>query len=462
MSLIDHALRTAEQTRAVVMGRNVLGRTGPLFGQMFPGKRVLVVADENTYRAAGPPVVASLVEAGVTLASEPLIFPGTPTLYADYTNVERIRERLRALGDTVICSIASGTLNDLAKLASGELGRPYLNVCTAASVDGYTAFGAAITRDGFKITRACPAPVAIVADIDVIAKAPQTLTATGYGDLIEKIPAGADWILADELGIEPIDPTAWGLVQDPLRQVLDQPERIARAEADAIADMLEALLLSGLAMQAVKSSRPASGAGHQFSHVWEMEGYGLDTEPPLSHGFKVAVGTVASCAAWEEALRLDIEALDVDRVVATAPSAAVAEAHARSSLPSHVADIAVDAVLAKNLRGDALRDRLLTIQRAWPAIRTRVATQLVSADEAARMLRAAGAPYQPGMIGMSLERLAETYFSAQMIRTRYTVLDLLADLGVLEGTVARMFGPGGHWGRRPAADGIGEMSPHRV
>src|SRR5699024_5405062 len=124
------------------------------------------------FGAAGPAVVDSLVEAGVEFAADPLLFPGTPTLYADYGNVGVVRERLRELPDAVACSIASGTLNDITKLASGELGRPYLNVCTAASVDGYTSYGAAISRDGFKITRHCPAPAGLVADRVVMVHAP--------------------------------------------------------------------------------------------------------------------------------------------------------------------------------------------------------------------------------------------------------------------------------------------------
>lgn len=76
--------------------------------------------------------------------------------------------------------------------------------------------------------------------------------------------------------------------------------------------------MSGLAMQAMKSSRLASGAGHQFFHVWEMECPGLDWQSPLSHGFKVRVGTVASCTMWQLALTMDFADLDNDRIVALA------------------------------------------------------------------------------------------------------------------------------------------------
>lgn len=445
--LIEQALKTATETKDIVFGTDVLDKTGELFVRMFPGARVLVVADGNTFAAAGEAVVASLKAAGIEFAEEPYVFPGTPTLYAGYENVEKLREHIRPLENTVVCSIASGTLNDIAKLASGELGRKYMNVCTAPSVDGYAAFGASISKDGFKITRSCPAPTALVADLRVIAAAPHRLIATGYGDLIEKIPAGADWILADELGIEPIDDYVWSLVQGPLRGALADPERIGAGDAEAITGLAEGNIMSGLAMQAAQSSRPASGAGHQFSHVWEMEGHGLDWEPPLSHGMKVGVGTVASCAIWEEALKIDMDALDVDAIVAAAKTDKEIEAKVRGLLIPRIADEAVKHSIEKNLQGDELRARIAAIREAWPRIVARVKDQLITADEAVDRLKKVGAPYHPEMIGIDMARFRETHIKAQTIRNRYTVLDLLTDLGMLDEVVERLFSEDGYWGR---------------
>lgn len=446
--LIETALKTADETRQIAFGENVLSQTGKIFAETFPGKKAIVVADGNTWDACGEDVAASLREAGVEFAADPYIFPGTPTLYAGYENVEILREHIRPLGDeTVVCSIAAGTLNDLAKLASGELGREYMNVCTAASVDGYASFGASIAKDGFKITRNCPAPAALVADVGVMAAAPQRLTATGYGDLIEKIPAGADWILADELGIEPIDDYVWSLVQGPLRNTLADPEAVAEGDLGAVGLLAEGNIMSGLAMQAAQSSRPASGAGHQFSHTWEMEGHGLDWEPPLSHGFKVGVGTVASCAIWEEALKLDLSNLDIDAIVAATPSAEEVEAFVRGMQTERIVEDAVKHTLNKHLEGDELRMRLQKIQQAWPRISQRAKEQLVSAQEAMDMLRKAGAPYHPEMIEIDWDRFRETHFKAQQIRSRYTVLDLLVDVNMLEEVVDKLFAEDGFWGQ---------------
>ncbi|WP_420114555.1 sn-glycerol-1-phosphate dehydrogenase [Pseudactinotalea sp.] len=449
MSRIERALETAEETRAIEFGRGVLDRTGAMFRELFGTRPVLVVADENVFAQAGERVVASLRAAGVPAAAEPMVFPGTPTLYAGYENVTIVRDRLAELPDAVVCAIASGSLNDIAKLASGELGRPYMNVCTAASVDGYSAFGASIAIDGFKITRSCPAPVGLIADLDIVEKAPQRLTSTGYGDLSEKVPAGADWILADELGVEPIDPVSWSLVQDSAWEALEQPEAIGASEPQAVAALMESLLLSGLGMQANKSSRPASGAGHQFSHLWEMEGHGLDWEPPLSHGFKVGVGAVASCAIWEAALAFDLETLDVDRVLAQAPSPEQVEAEVRAAIPATFADESVAASQAKQLRGDALAQRLALIQQRWPAIVERVRPQLVSPTRMMELLRLAGAPHHPSQIGIGMDRFRATHQAARMIRPRYTIFDVLADLGVYQGVVDDLFGPTGFWGRHP-------------
>src|SRR5205823_7223857 len=122
---------------------------------------VVVVADENTYAIAGKALCERLRTAGWTL-EESIVFPGTPTLYASFENVLALEEKLRTMSAVPIV-VGSGTLNDIIKLAAHRAGRQYMCVGTAASMDGYTAFGAAITRDGFKQTMSCPAPRAVVA-----------------------------------------------------------------------------------------------------------------------------------------------------------------------------------------------------------------------------------------------------------------------------------------------------------
>lgn len=450
-SALQTALASATDTRVLVTGTEVLDRTGTAFAEAFGSAGTLpvaqLVADANTWAVAGEQVSIALREAGVELA-EPLVLPAVPTVYASYENVGRIREHLAAR-DGVAVVIGSGTLNDLVKLASAELEREYLVVATAASMDGYAAYGASITKDGFKITRYCPAPAAIVADMRILASAPGRLTATGVGDLIEKIPAGADWLLADALGVEPVAEHVWHLVQDPLRDSIAEPDRLAAGDPGAINRLAEGLLMSGVAMQAHQSSRPASGAGHQFSHLWEMEGLGLDWEPPLSHGMKVGLGTISLCALYEVALAKDLTGLDVDAAVAAWPTWEQMEARVRAAgLPDQVAVAAVAQSREKYVPAEELRGRLERLRELWSELLPRLRDQLLPAADIEHKLQVVGAITHPAQIGIDEARFRATYDRAQLIRSRYTLLDVLLEANLLEDCVAELFAPGGFWGRR--------------
>lgn len=449
--LIATALRDATDTRDVVVGQDVLGAVAEVFRRNFgDDATAMVVVDANTWRVAGERVQQELEAAGVPVA-KPYHFPSDHFLHASYPNIEQLRDHLRQ-HDVVPVAVGSGVLNDVVKRAAHELERPYLIVATAASMDGYTAFGAAITdAEGFKSTMECPAPRAVLADVDVLATAPRAMTAAGYGDLLGKITAGADWIVADALGVEPINRAAWDLVQGPVREATGRPAELADGDPDAFADLIGGLVMSGLGMQADGSSRPASGAEHQFSHLWEMTGLGEDRTPPLSHGYKVGVGSVAVAALYELLLDRDLSTVDIGAVTAAWPSREETEARVRSAITAEsVVEPAVKETAAKYVDAEALAARLERVVELWPELRKRLADQLLPAAQLRDMLRAVGAPADPDDIGLTRDDLKAAYRQARLIRRRYTVLDLAAEAGVLDECVDELFAPGGYW-----ADGRG-------
>lgn len=446
--LIEKALKDATDTRAVVIAEGAIAQTADIFRQLFADATAIVVGDERTMAVAGNQVVQVLKDAGIDQL-DPYVFPGEPELYAKYENIETLRDALKPL-DAIAIAAGSGTLNDIVKRASGELERGYMVVGTAASMDGYTAFGSSIALDGFKQTLSCPAPAGAVADLTVMAAAPQVMTASGYGDLIGKVPAGADWMLADALGIEAIDDSVWGLVQGPLRHALSRPAELGRGDVSATNDLAEVLIMSGLAMQAHQSSRPASGAEHQFSHLWEMEGHGVDITPRrLSHGFKVAIGTVSIAALYERLFARDIENLDVDAAVAAWPTRDEMERRVRELHPNpQLQEETVVQALAKWITPDELRARLEQLKKLWPELKPRLQEQLMGADELQQQLRAVGAPAHPSDIDLDWQRFRDTYVRAQMIRKRYTVLDVALEMGILDELVDELFAPDGFWGKQ--------------
>ncbi len=442
---IERGLAQASDTKMVEVGRGVLARSGQLLKDALfsGGTPAMLVADERTWAAAGERVNKELAAAGVTVL-DPMIFPGTPALYASYDHCVTIREALTANGARGV-AIGSGTLNDLTKLASGELKRPYAVVGTAASMDGYTGFGAPMSQNGVKTTMPCPAPAAVIFDLDVAAKAPKAMTASGYGDLSAKIPGGADWILSDAIGIDPIDPLAWELVQGGVREALSRPSELAAGQPEAYQGLVSGLLRSGLAMQVYRGTRPASGAEHYFSHIWELSHLGAELDPPLSHGFKVAIGTLAMSAFYERFLARDLAGLDVDKAVANWAPWDVVETDIRSRFSGALADNAVKQTKVKYVDPDGLRKRLETFIHVWPELRAKVEAQLLPARKLQSMLREAGAPAVPEDIGINAQRVKETFPLAMYYRSRYTVLDVAREAGWFDSLVGEVFEAGGLW-----------------
>lgn len=127
-----------------------------------------------------------------------------------------------------------------------------------------------------------------------------------------------------------------------------------------------------------------------------MEGHGVDIKPRrLSHGFKVAVGSVAVAALYERLFERDLTRLDTDAVVAAYPDAAAMEARSRAAHQPHLVEEVVVQTMAKHLTPDQLRDRVELVKSLWPTLQPRLAEQLLPAAELQRMLRAAGAPRTP-------------------------------------------------------------------
>jgi glycerol-1-phosphate dehydrogenase [NAD(P)+] len=438
--LIEQALRSASHTRRLIVEPGARQKTAALFAQEFAAAQAIVIGDANTFAAAGRDVLACFQNANRPTTC----YTFGPHIYANDQCANELENVLRVT-TAIPVAVGSGTINDLTKLAAHRCGRPYMVVATAASMDGYTAYGASITAKGSKQTFECPAPRAVIADLDVISKAPARMNASGYADLLAKMPAGADWIVADVLGVEPIRTDVWNTVQQRLRPWIESAEAVAHGEPDALRRLVYGLMMSGFAMQAAQSSRPASGADHQFSHLWDMQHHTHEGEAP-SHGFKVGIGTLASLALYEDLLGRDLESLDVAVAISKWPPLAALESHIQSLLGAgEVAEKAIEETRAKYVSPAELRGQLEQVKTAWPEIRERLVRQLLSVADTRALLRKAGCPYQPEQIGITRSRLRKSYWQALYIRRRFTVLDLAHRCGLFEASLEKLFGPGGAW-----------------
>lgn len=242
-----------------------------------------ILCDDNTYAAAGKQVEA-LLPAGSKICLSP------HGLHADEKAVEKILSALPPEAD-VLLAVGAGTIHDIARYAAFLKGIPFFSVPTAASVDGFVSTVAAMSWHGFKKTLPAKAPLYVVADSSIFAEAPYRLTASGVADLLGKYTAIADWRIAHLITGEYLCPRVCRLMEEALSKASTCLEELPARHLTAFEELMHALVLSGLAMQLVGNSRPASGAEHHLSHFWEMEVINGHLE--ALHGEKVGVGLLA-------------------------------------------------------------------------------------------------------------------------------------------------------------------------
>lgn len=245
-------------------------------------KNITIICDENTYAAAGEEI-KEIIPKGkfINLKSE--------NLHANEIAVQKVYECLSVENDVLI-ALGSGTIHDITRYVAYNKDIPFISVPTAASVDGFVSTVAAMTWKGDKKTFTAVSPIYVVADTDIFKEAPYRLTASGVSDLIGKYTALVDWKISSIVIGEYICNKVCNMEIDAVNKLCECVDDLVLGKLEAYEQLMYALILSGLAMQIIGNSRPASGAEHHMSHLWEMEV--INKHLDAYHGEKVSVGLI--------------------------------------------------------------------------------------------------------------------------------------------------------------------------
>lgn len=266
---------------------------------------VTIVADQNTFHAAGHQLCDDLTKEGIQFSLCLLQGNDFGQVSADESSIVQVM--LEAPKDkNPVIAVGTGTIHDIARFVSYKMDKPFISVPTAASVDGFTSAGAPLMVRGVKQTVQAVPPIAIFADVEILMRAPKELNAAGFGDMLGKFTSLADWRFSRYIAREPYCPLADRITEESLMQCLGIIDEIAKASAQGIRTLMIALVKSGLSMLIAGHSRPASGAEHHLSHVWEMEHIKSNQPQPL-HGAKVGVASVIICEMYRKLSQLDAE-----------------------------------------------------------------------------------------------------------------------------------------------------------
>jgi glycerol-1-phosphate dehydrogenase [NAD(P)+] len=221
------------------------------------------------------------------------------------------------------------------------------------------------------------------------------------------------------------------VAEEAIKRCIANADAIKRNRPEGLAVLAEALLRSGISMVMAGSSSPASGGEHLISHLWDMTAHWSGRAPAL-HGEQTGVSTLISLGLYEKILALDSAAVRRLCLKKTEVADRTAFEAEMRDIFRDIAEAVLPFARAKFLDRRALRERREQIIHRWEDIRRSVAAIVIPAARSRAHLQAAGAAFRTDDLGISAQEAAFAYRYARWIRNRYTVLDLAAELGMLD------------------------------
>ena len=371
---------------------------------------ILLVADENTFGAAGSQTEQALGGKAV----RKVIFSGKTVLIPNEEAIDTVTAQLS--GIELIIGIGSGVIQDLCKYVASKHQLPYYIVATAPSMDGYASTGAAMILEGMKVTVSAGVPGVILADTDVLKEAPMDMIQAGYGDIVGKYSALNDWQLSRIVNGEYFCQTIYDLTFDMVRQTLALADGLMKREEESVRVLMEALVVVGIAMSFAGSSRPASGSEHHLSHFFEITGI-VRGEDYFPHGIDVAYSTVVTARLREQLLQRSWpqQQYRPDRQTYL------------EEMERIYGPVAAGCVALQDRVGQYGRD-MLPVYLANKTQICNVLAQMPSAGEIRQLLAAVGLNMDQFENMYSPEKRADAVAYAKELKDRYTVLWMYYDL----------------------------------
>ncbi|MBQ7485320.1 MAG: sn-glycerol-1-phosphate dehydrogenase [Oscillospiraceae bacterium] len=408
----------------VLIGKGVVSRLPEVLAR-YGARRVFVLSDHNTDRVAGERVCALIRDAGLTAVS--FAFRESPKPSEEYVGsaVEHYD-----YGCNAIVTVGSGVLCDIGKILSALTGHPHIVVATAPSCDAYAAATSSMERDGLKASLTTRAPHVLIGDTEILKTAPDRMLQAGLGDMLAKYVSICEWRIGHIITGEYYCPVIADMIRKALSKCVAHGAGLMRREDEAVAAVFEGLVIGGVAMAYAGVSRPASGAEHYISHVWDMRALQFGTPADL-HGIQCGIGTLLCARAYEQ-----VKAMKPDREKALAYAAAFDYEDWKRQLRSFVGGgaEAMIAMEAKERKYDPTlhKERLERIIDRWDEICKVIGEELPSAAEIEAILDAVGAPKRAESIGIDSALVPMTFRCTKDIRDKYVLSRLCWDLGVLE------------------------------
>ncbi len=409
----------------VVIGKGAISHIGDYI-RMFGAQKPFLLADANTYSAAGERVCEILNAEGVPYSK--YVF-SDKALEPDETAVGSAFMHFDCSCDLII-GIGSGVINDIGKILSNISGRKYIIVATAPSMDGYASATSSMSMDGLKVSLSSRCADVIIGDTDILKNAPEHMLKAGLGDMLAKYVSIAEWRIAHLITGEYYCERVADLIRNALKKCGANAAGLLKREDAAVEAVFEGLVIGGIAMAYAGVSRPASGVEHYFSHIWDMRGLEWGTPVDL-HGIQCAVGTAQAVRLYEE-LKKHTPDEEKARQYVEQFSYEDWKTQLRAFLGSSAETMITQEEREQKYNKNTHPARLALIVGNWNKILQILEEELPAYEELETILNTIGISPQLQHLGVDSEAAKMTFKATKDIRDKYVLSRLAWDLGVLE------------------------------
>ncbi|MBQ7688871.1 MAG: sn-glycerol-1-phosphate dehydrogenase [Clostridia bacterium] len=392
----------------------------------YGGTHAYILADENTFAAAGAPMTKNL--AAHNIAYTLFLLPDA-----------RTEPDGKAVGDAelhfdpacdILLALGTGVINDIAKILARGRDVPFFCIATAPSMDGFASSTSSVIRDGLKVSVNSRCPDVVIADTGILSAAPAEMLLAGLGDMLAKYVSICEWRIGHIVTGEYYCEKVASLIRAAVKKCADNAEGLVRRDKTAVRAVMEGLLLSGIAADWAGVSRPVSGVEHYFSHIWDMRAVAFGT-PCSLHGIQCGVGTLYALRGYEALKKSPPDKQKAE----TAFSSFDRESWYRSlcAYLGKAGDAMVaDARTSPRNNPAAHAKRLEKICTRWDDILAVLSDELPPFSQLEALLRRIGAPTKPESFGLSSADVPFVFRATRDVRDKYILSALCFDLGVSE------------------------------
>lgn len=399
------------------------------------GKRVLIVADCNTYKVAAAKICALLKKDGFDCRM--CVLPGehiepTPDM------VQLIIDKIDGDVDFLL-SVGSGVITDLTRRSAFIAQIPFAVFGTAASMDGYTSITSSMAEDSMKISRYGQAARLLMFDTSILAAAPPLMNAAGVGDVLAKYNVLADWRLGRDVAGERYCPLCAYLVEQALKACAENIDLIAEQDEAGVKALIEALILAGLTVLIVGSTRPVASYEHNMAHYFEMSKLAYGGHAP-SHGISAGIGLVYALMLHGMLYDADPSKANKARIFKNRLKRSQKRKMIMDGYPKGVGGQVLQENKKWYISKRELGRRIDALAVCHGQYKKDSIDMLPRCEDVVRIMKKLGAPAYAAQANIGKERLKQALICCKDYRQRYNVAFALEELGLLEECVERIMG----------------------